>query len=189
MRSAVLDLDALPGRSIVKLAPHAMMSAALVTRSGRPPEVAARNSISKPALSECARGATVPYLRRRERSRFWDDLAVSQWRTALRCAFAGVVRPCSLLCVVGESKERSERLETFWDWFTVFCFAGLVTLLLQRSAEDTPRDKLWQYGPAGVGLAVINYVGNEEIHWLAALLTLAVAAYVLLVLKPQIRKS
>jgi hypothetical protein len=80
-------------------------------------------------------------------------------------------------------------LETFWDWFTVFGFAGLVTLMLQRSAEEEPRDKLWQYGPPAVGLAVANYVGNEEIHWLAALITMGVAAYVWIVLKPRIWKS
>jgi hypothetical protein len=64
-----------------------------------------------------------------------------------------------------------------------------VTLLLQRSAEDTPRDKLWQYAPAGIGLAVTNYVGNEGIPWLAALIAVAVTVYVLLVLKPRITKS
>ena len=80
-------------------------------------------------------------------------------------------------------------METFWDWFTVFCFAGLVTLMLQRSSEEEPRDKLWQYGPPALGLAVTNYVGNEEHHWLAGLITMAVAAYVVLVLKPRIRKS
>jgi uncharacterized membrane protein YkvA (DUF1232 family) len=80
-------------------------------------------------------------------------------------------------------------LETFWDWFTVFCFAGLVTLLLQRSNEETPRDKLWQYAPPAIGLAVANYAGNEKIHWLAAIIIAAVAAYVFVVLKPQISKK
>jgi uncharacterized membrane protein YkvA (DUF1232 family) len=80
-------------------------------------------------------------------------------------------------------------LETFWDWFTVFCFAGLVTLMLQRSSEETPRDKLWQYAPPAVGLALANYVGNEEIDWAAALIMVGVAAYVLVVLKPRIWKS
>jgi hypothetical protein len=80
-------------------------------------------------------------------------------------------------------------LETFWDWFTVFGFAGLVTLMLQRSAEEEPSDKLWHYGPPAIGLAVANYTGNEEIHWLAALITACVAAYVWVVLKPRISKS
>ncbi|WP_328598277.1 XrtV sorting system accessory protein [Croceibacterium salegens] len=79
-------------------------------------------------------------------------------------------------------------LETFWDWFTIFCFAGLVTLLLQRSSEEAPRDKLWQYAPPAIGLAVANYFGNEGNDWLAVLLTTAAAAYVALVLKPRIWK-
>ena len=77
-------------------------------------------------------------------------------------------------------------METFWDWFTVFCFAGLVTLMLQRSVEEEPRDKLWHYAPPGIGLAVANYVGNEEVHWLAAIIAVGVGAYVVMVLKPQI---
>jgi hypothetical protein len=78
-------------------------------------------------------------------------------------------------------------MDTVWDWVTVFCFAGLVTLLLQRSSEDNPRDHLWQYAPPAVGLAVANYVGNHEMAWLAIVLLLAVGAYVALVLKPVIR--
>jgi hypothetical protein len=80
-------------------------------------------------------------------------------------------------------------VETVWDWVTVFCFAGLVTLLLQRSAEEEPQDKLWQYAPPAVGLAVANYVGNEEIHWLAAAMLLAVGAYIFIVLKPKFTRS
>lgn len=78
-------------------------------------------------------------------------------------------------------------MDTVWDWVTVFCFAGLVTLLLQRSYEDNPRDHLWQYAPPAVGLAVANYVGNHQMVWLAVVLLLAVGVYVALVLKPVIR--
>lgn len=38
-------------------------------------------------------------------------------------------------------------METYWDWLTVIAFAGLVTLLLQRSSEEHPQDELWQYAP------------------------------------------
>ncbi|WP_082992809.1 XrtV sorting system accessory protein [Erythrobacter sp. QSSC1-22B] len=79
-------------------------------------------------------------------------------------------------------------METFWDWFTVFCFAGLVTLMLQRSSEEEPRDKLWQYAPPAIGLAVANYFGNEEVHWVAAVIIAAVALYVFAVLKPRISR-
>lgn len=80
-------------------------------------------------------------------------------------------------------------METFWDWFTVFGFAGLVTLMLQRSVEERPRDKLWQYGPPAIGLAVANYLGNHGGHWLAGLLIAAVGAYVLIILKPRFTRG
>ena len=80
-------------------------------------------------------------------------------------------------------------METFWDWLTVFCYAGLVTLLLQRSSEDSPRDQLWQYAPPAVGLAVTNYVGNHDMAWLAVLLMIAVGVYVIMVLKPRLTRS
>jgi len=78
-------------------------------------------------------------------------------------------------------------MDTPWDWVTVFCFAGLVTLLLQRSSDDTPRDHLWQYVPPALGLAVANYLGNHEMVWFAGLLLIAVGAYVITVLKPVIK--
>lgn len=80
-------------------------------------------------------------------------------------------------------------METFWDWLTVFCFAGLVTLLLQRSTEDEPRDELWQYAPPAVGLALANYVGNRQMHWLAVVLMIVVGAYIVMVLKPRITRG
>jgi hypothetical protein len=80
-------------------------------------------------------------------------------------------------------------VETLWDWLTVFCFAGLVTLLLQRSTEDAPRDKLWQYAPPAVGLAAANYVGNRQLDWLAVLLMGVVAGYVIKVLRPRITRG
>jgi hypothetical protein len=77
-------------------------------------------------------------------------------------------------------------METVWDWLTIFAFAGLVTLMLQRSSEEKPRDKLWQYAPAALGCAVANYVGNQG-HTIAAGLLLAlVAAYIVVVLKVRI---
>lgn len=74
-------------------------------------------------------------------------------------------------------------METFWDWITVFAFAGLITLLLQRSSEDEPRDSLWQYFPPAIGCAVVNYLGNEGQMVLAAILFTAVLAYIVIVLK------
>jgi hypothetical protein len=78
------------------------------------------------------------------------------------------------------------RMETIWDWMTVFAFAGLVTLMLQRSSEEVPRDRLIQYLPAAGGCALINYLGNEEMVLPAILLSVVTLAYVFIVLKPQL---
>lgn len=77
-------------------------------------------------------------------------------------------------------------METVWDWLTVFAFAGLVTLLLQRSSEEEPRDKLWQYAPPAVACAVANYAGNEGMHVLAGGILMAAVVYIWMVLKVQI---
>lgn len=77
-------------------------------------------------------------------------------------------------------------METVWDWITIFLFAGLVTLMLQRSSEDRPRDKLWHYAPPALGCAVANWFGNEGITWAAVLTLLVVAAYVFIVLKVRL---
>ncbi|PKP98144.1 MAG: hypothetical protein CVT74_11920 [Alphaproteobacteria bacterium HGW-Alphaproteobacteria-13] len=77
-------------------------------------------------------------------------------------------------------------METIWDWITVFTFAGLVTLLLQRSAEEEPRDQLWQYAPPAVGCAIVNQIGNEGYHAVAAVLFVGVVAYIFKVLKVPI---
>lgn len=74
-------------------------------------------------------------------------------------------------------------METFWDWATVFCFAGLVTLLLQRSAEETPRDSLWHYAPPAIGFAIANYLGNENSAIPASLVLLVSVSYIFVVLK------
>lgn len=77
-------------------------------------------------------------------------------------------------------------METVWDWLTVFAFAGLVTLLLQRSSEDEPRDKLWQYAPPALGCALANYIGNEGQQVLAALILGAAVIYIFAILKVRL---
>ncbi len=79
-------------------------------------------------------------------------------------------------------------METVWDWLTVLCFAGLVTLMLQRSSEEVLRDKLWQYAPPAVACALANYVGNEGMDILAAIILIGVIVYVFTVLKVTIPK-
>lgn len=76
-------------------------------------------------------------------------------------------------------------MATIWDWLTIIAFAGLVTLLLQRSTEAELRDKLWQYAPPAIGCATANYVGNEGHDLLAAALLIAVIVYIFVVLKVQ----
>ena len=84
-------------------------------------------------------------------------------------------------------------METVWDWVTVFAFAGLVTLMLQRSSEEVLRDKLWHYAPPAIGCAIANQVGNAAIedgqtlyHVGAIAIMVAVGVYVIKVLKPEL---
>lgn len=77
-------------------------------------------------------------------------------------------------------------METIWDWLTVFAFAGLVTLMLNRSSEEVPRDRLIQYLPAAGGCALINYLGNEGMALAAVVLSVVTIAYVIVVLKPRL---
>ncbi len=80
-------------------------------------------------------------------------------------------------------------METIWDWLTIFIFAGLVTLLLQRSSEDKPKDKLWQYFPPALACAMANYLGNQGVVWAAVAILAALVIYVVVVLKVWIPKS
>ena len=65
-------------------------------------------------------------------------------------------------------------METAYDWITVGIFAGLIVLFMQRStgAMEPENDALWKYLAAGVGCAVANYLGNDNLH-IPAILTLA----------------
>ena len=79
-------------------------------------------------------------------------------------------------------------METTWDWLTVFAFAGLATLLLQRSSEENPRDELWHYAPPAIGCALANWLGNHDQPIIAGLLLLGVAIYAFVVLKVRLPK-
>ena len=80
-------------------------------------------------------------------------------------------------------------METVWDWLTIFIFAGLVTLLLQRSSEDRPKDKLWQYLPAALACAFANYLGNHGVAWAAVTILIGLVVYVFIVLKVRLPKA
>ena len=75
-------------------------------------------------------------------------------------------------------------MQTVYDWLTLGIFAGLLVLFLQRSSAEAPRDSLVHYLIAGAGCAVVNYLGNEGMHLLAALGFLALLAFIQWTLKP-----
>ena len=76
-------------------------------------------------------------------------------------------------------------METPFDWLTLMVFTGLVVLLLQRSSQAEPGDRLWHYAPPAIGCAVVNWLGNEG-YVLAAILGLvAVVVYIFAVLRPR----
>ena len=89
---------------------------------------------------------------------------------------------------LASSADQENTVETTWDWLTVFAFAGLATLLLQRSSEEQPRDELWHYAPPALGCAVSNWFGNHDQPIFAGALLLAVGIYVFVVLKVHLPK-
>jgi hypothetical protein len=76
------------------------------------------------------------------------------------------------------------RMKTICDLVTMAIFAGMVVLFLQRSTAHQPKDHMYQYLPPCIGCAMANYVGNHGQDVLAWVFILAVASYVLYVLKP-----
>ena len=78
-------------------------------------------------------------------------------------------------------------MQTAWDLVTLLGFAGLITLFLQRSSQERPQDKLWQYAPPALACAGANYIGNNGNPVLAAVVLAAAALYVFMVLKPKLR--
>lgn len=77
-------------------------------------------------------------------------------------------------------------METAYDWITVGIFAGLIVLFMQRSTtdDDNVDDPLWMYLAAGVGCAVANFLGNDELHVPAILALVATLAFIFHFLKP-----
>ena len=75
-------------------------------------------------------------------------------------------------------------METVYDWITVAIFAGLVVLFLQRSSQEEPQDKLYEYIPPSVGCALANYLGNEGYEIAAYALIAAIVGYIVFILKP-----
>lgn len=80
--------------------------------------------------------------------------------------------------------EGRRTVETLWDWLSILVFAGLIVLFLQRSSMDEPPDTMWHYAPPAIGCALANYLGNEGLDLIAALVLAGVVGYVVKVLKP-----
>lgn len=76
-------------------------------------------------------------------------------------------------------------MQTIYDWVTVAIFGALIVLFLHRStAQEEPKDNIFQYLPACIGCAVANYVGNQGHGAAAFAIVVVVLAYVAIVLKP-----
>ena len=74
-------------------------------------------------------------------------------------------------------------METIYDWLTVTIFAVIAVLFLQRSTKDQPGDTLWHYLPPAIGCGVANQFGNNGYTVVAAILMVAVLAYLIYILK------
>lgn len=77
-------------------------------------------------------------------------------------------------------------MQTPFDWLTIALFAGLVVLLLQRSAMAEPSDRLWQYAPPAVGCATVHYLGGHGHTFWAIAGLFVVVGYIIVVLKPHV---
>lgn len=76
-------------------------------------------------------------------------------------------------------------VQTIYDWVTVAIFGALIVLFLHRStAQEEPKDNIFQYLPACIGCALANYVGNEGHGAVAFGIIVVVVGYVAYVLKP-----
>ena len=100
-----------------------------------------------------------------------------------RARVAGCVVAFEAKPAMGDGKKAT--METPFDWLTLMVFTGLVVLLLQRSSQEEPGDKLWQYAPPAIGCAVVNWLGNEGYVLPAVLGLVAVIAYIFYVLRPR----
>jgi len=78
-------------------------------------------------------------------------------------------------------------METTYDWLTMAVFAGLVVLLLHRSAQDEPSDSLWAYLPPALGCTAANQLGNNGYEMPALVVLAGVITYIVAVLKPRLR--
>ena len=78
-------------------------------------------------------------------------------------------------------------METVFDWVSVFIFAVLIVLFVHRSTsagDDEPDQPIIPYLVGGVGCAVGNYFGNQDMLALAVLVLGATILYIFYYLRP-----
>lgn len=74
---------------------------------------------------------------------------------------------------------------TIYDVVTLFLFAALAVLFLQRSVGPASnQDRIYHYAPPAIGCAVANWLGNQQMHVLAIATIVVSVIYVFVVLKP-----
>jgi len=76
-------------------------------------------------------------------------------------------------------------MHTPYDFLTIFIFAGLIVVFLQRSmAEQTGDDPMWRYLLAACGCAIGNYLGNEGYPIPALLVIVGTLAFIVHTIRP-----
>ncbi len=76
-------------------------------------------------------------------------------------------------------------MHTVYDFLTIFIFAGLIVVFLQRSMGDYQGDDpMWRYLVAAVGCAAANYLGNAGYAIPAVLLIVATLAFIVHTIRP-----
>ncbi len=74
---------------------------------------------------------------------------------------------------------------TIWDWLAMGLFCAITVLLLHRSIGPARRgDHMLAYLPPAAGCALVNWLGNAG-HQVAAVIgAIAVATYIIAILRP-----
>lgn len=80
-------------------------------------------------------------------------------------------------------------METVFDWLALAIFAGLVVLFLQRSVQEEPSDRIWQYAPPSIGCMAGNWLGNNDYVVAAIAVLVASVAFIVVVLRPFAQRN
>ncbi len=76
-------------------------------------------------------------------------------------------------------------MQTIFDYLTIFIFAGLIVIFLQRSVgEEREDDPMWRYLVAALGCAVANFLGNQGYAIPAVVVIVGTVAFIVHAIKP-----